>query len=192
VLRGQDAHQIEELKCGLTGFDRKTVRKYLAQPEAVPSYGPRAAGTGKLAPFQPFLNEPLSAGVWNAQVLLSELRERGYHGGYTILTGWLRPQRQSARAIAVRRFETPAGKQAQVEWGHLGYIDTARLWGFTFTSGHCRAIMASAALDQKLGTLLRIHEEAFRQFGGVPEEILYDRMRTVWEPKPGLLGHLKK
>jgi hypothetical protein len=25
-----------------------------------------------------------------------------------------------------------------------------------------------------------MHEEAFRQLGGVPEEILYDRMKTVW------------
>jgi hypothetical protein len=41
-------------------------------------------------------------------------------------------------------------------------------------------MMAEAALDQKLGTLLRLHEEAFRQMGGVPEEILYDRMKTVW------------
>ena len=40
--------------------------------------------------------------------------------------------------------------------------------------------MAEAALDQKLGTLLKMHEEAFRQLGGVPEEILYDRMKTVW------------
>jgi hypothetical protein len=41
-------------------------------------------------------------------------------------------------------------------------------------------MMAEAALDQKLGTLLKMHEEAFRQLGGVPEEILYDRMKTVW------------
>ena len=41
-------------------------------------------------------------------------------------------------------------------------------------------MMAEAALDQTLGTLLRMHEEAFRQLGGVPEEILYDRMKTVW------------
>ena len=30
-------------------------------------------------------------------------------------------------------------------------------------------MMAKAALDQKLGTLL-MHEEAFRQLGGAPEE----------------------
>ena len=40
--------------------------------------------------------------------------------------------------------------------------------------------MAEAVLDQKLGTLLRLHEEAFRQLGGIPREILYDRMKTVW------------
>jgi hypothetical protein len=40
--------------------------------------------------------------------------------------------------------------------------------------------MASAAVDQKLGTLLRMHESAFYEWGAVPEEILYDRMKTVW------------
>jgi hypothetical protein len=86
--------------------------------------------------------------------------------------------------VAVRRFETPAGRQAQVDWGHLGTIEMdgqpRPLWGFAFTLGYSRALMAQAALDQKLGTLLRMHEDAFHQLGGVPEEILYDRMKTVW------------
>jgi len=47
-----------------------------------------------------------------------------------------------------------------------------KLWGFAFTLGYSRTMMVEAALDQKLGTLLRRHEEAFRQLGGVPEEIL--------------------
>ena len=54
------------------------------------------------------------------------------------------------------------------------------LWGFTMTLGYSRRMMAEAATDQKLGTLLRMHEAAFQQWGGVPEEILYDRMKTVW------------
>ena len=52
--------------------------------------------------------------------------------------------------------------------------------GFTMTLGYSRMLMAEAATDQKLGTLLRLHESAFQQWGGVPEEILYDRMKTVW------------
>lgn len=168
----------------LTGYDRKTIRKYLREPEVVPACLGRPAGTSKLDPFKSYLSERLEAGVWNAQVLLRELRERGYAGGYTILTDWLHPQREAAGVVAVRRYETPAGKQGQVDWGHLGSIEIdgveERLWGFGLTLGYSRAMMAEAALDQKLGTLLRMHEEAFRQLGGVPEEILYDRMKTVW------------
>jgi len=41
-------------------------------------------------------------------------------------------------------------------------------------------MVAEVALDQKLGRLLRLHEAAFQQIGGVPEEILYDGMKTVW------------
>ena len=168
----------------LTGWDRKTICKYLIRPEAAPIYGPREPRASKLDGFKPYIEERLKAGVWNARVLLRELRERGYAGSYTILTDWLRPQRESARVVAVRRFETPMGHQAQVDWGHLGTIDIngqrRNLSGFTFTLGYSRAMMAEAALDQTLGTLLRMHEEAFRQLGGVPEEILYDRMKTVW------------
>ena len=193
LLRGKDVQTIEELKreglsikaiSKLTGWDRKTVRKYLIKPEAPPVYGPRSLRPSKLDVFKPYIEDRLKAGVWNARVLLRELREQSYTGSYTILTDWLRPQRQSARVVAVRRFETAPGHQAQVDWGHLGSIEIGgearKLWGFTFTLGYSRALMAEAALDQTLGTLLRMHEEAFRQLGGVPEEILYDRMRTVW------------
>lgn len=167
----------------LTGYDRKTIGKYLISAE-IPSYGPRAAVASKLEGFKPYLEERMRAGVWNARVLLRELRQRGYQGGYTLLTDWLRPQRKAAGTVAVRRFETPAGKQAQVDWGHLGTMaingEERKLWGFALTLGYSRILLAEAALDQKLGTLLRMHEEAFRQLGGVPEEILYDRMKTVW------------
>jgi len=193
LFRGKDVEEISELKreglsiqaiSQLTGFDRKTIRKYLLKPEGRPVYGPRSAPVSKLELFKPYLKERLQAGVWNAQVLLRELRQRNYSGGYTILTDWLRPQRESARVVAVRRFETPPGKQAQVDWGHLGSLlesgEERMLWGFTMTLGYSRMMMAEAATDQKLGTLLRMHEAAFQQWGCVPEEILYDRMKTVW------------
>jgi transposase len=36
----------------LTGFDRKTIRKYLLKPEGRPVYGPRSAPESKLEPFK--------------------------------------------------------------------------------------------------------------------------------------------
>lgn len=168
----------------LTGYDRKTIRKYLEDPITVPVYEPRPAPPSKLDEFKPYLNERLNAGVWNARVLLRELRKQNYAGGYTILTDWLRPLREAATVVAVRRFETPPGQQVQADWGHLGSINgddgEQQLWGFTMTHGYSRKMMAEAATDQKLGTLLRIHEAAFYEWDGVPEEILYDRMKTVW------------
>jgi transposase len=166
----------------ITGFDRKTVHKWLRQP-GPPRYGPRAPRPSKLDPYKPYIDERLSAGVWNAIILLRELRERGYTGGYSILKDYLHPKRQAAREVAVRRFETPPGHQAQVDWGHLGVLEDGEgrqpVWGFVFTLGHSRAMDADAATDQKLETLLRFHEGAFEALGGIPHEILYDRVKTV-------------
>jgi transposase len=96
------------------------------------------------------------------------LKERGYQGGYSTVKEYLQPKRGAARTSVVRRFETPPGRQAQVDWGHLGTLtvngEKHRLWGFAFTLGYSRMMMAEAGLDQKLGTLLRMHEEAFRSW----------------------------
>jgi len=193
VLRGRDVDEVVELKRQglsiraigrLTGYDRKTINRYLAEPSSRPVYGPRAPSPGKLEPFKTYLKERLGAGVWNAAVLLRELRERNYTGGYTILKDWLHPQRRQAESLAVQRFETSPGKQAQADWGHLGTLSDEdgerKLWGFTMTLGYSRRLFAAAATDQKLGTLLRMHEAAFYEWGVVPDEILYDRMKTVW------------
>ncbi|MFN3650279.1 MAG: IS21 family transposase [Armatimonadota bacterium] len=167
----------------LTGFDRKTVRKYLAEAAPVPAYGPRTPRPSKLEPFRHYLDSRLQAGVWNAQVLLRELREQGYPGGYTLVKDYLQPRRQAAREVAVRRFETPAGHQAQVDWGDLGHLESPDgrqpLYGFVLTLGYSRAMFAQLATDQTLSTLLSLHEAAFHALGGVPREILYDRMKTV-------------
>jgi transposase len=68
VLRGKDVHEVEQMKqmglsvsaiSELTGYDRKTVRKYLLNPEGVPDYGPREAQPSKLDPHKPYLADRL-------------------------------------------------------------------------------------------------------------------------------------
>jgi hypothetical protein len=36
----------------LTGYDRKTIKKYLLAPDARPVYGPRSGPVSKLVPFR--------------------------------------------------------------------------------------------------------------------------------------------
>ncbi len=74
----------------LTGHDRKTVKKYLDQPE-IPVYGPRAKRESKLDPFKPYVDGKLEGGVWNSVAILSELRSQGYRGGYTTLKDYISP-----------------------------------------------------------------------------------------------------
>jgi transposase len=192
LLRGANVNNICELKrqglsisriSEITGFDRKTIRKYLRET-GTPVYGPRAPRRSILDPFQSFIEGKLKAGVWNGVVLHGLLREQGYKGGYTAVKRYLRPLRQEANRVAVRRFETPPGHQGQVDWGHLGDTtarDGARksISTFVLTLGNSRAMFADLTTDQKLPTLLAMHERAFHELGGVPQEILYDNMKTV-------------
>ena len=53
-------------------------------------------------------------------MLLRELQERGHTGRNTPVTGSFGPNRGAVRAVAVRRFGAPAGKQARVDRGYLG------------------------------------------------------------------------
>jgi hypothetical protein len=46
----------------LTGWDHKTIRKYMQAAGVVPEYGPRAAQPSKLDVFKPYLEERLRAG----------------------------------------------------------------------------------------------------------------------------------
>jgi transposase len=192
MLRGGDVSDIQAFKregltvtriSQVTGISRPTVRKYL-ENKGAPRYSARPKRPGILTPYEPYLKERMAAGVWNGVVLLREIKERGYAGKYTALREYLQPLRKEAQTVAVRRFETPRGKQAQVDWGHLGDVTdeigaSLPLNGFVMTLGNSRAMFADAANDQKLPTFLAMHEAAFAHLGGVPETILYDNCKTV-------------
>lgn len=97
--------------------------------------------------------------------------------GSTVLDGATRPYEV--------RFETPAGVQAQVDFARfvVDFTDdpgSSRIvWLFSLVLGHSRFIFARYVMHQDLQTLLRCHMQAFDALGGVPIEILYDRMKTA-------------
>src|SRR6516164_8921244 len=81
--------------------------------------------------------------------------------------------------------ETPPGDQAQVDFAQfqLQFTDeptiTRIVWLFSFVLGFSRLIWARFVLHQDMQTVLRCHMAAFEAIGGVPNEILYDRMKTA-------------
>src|SRR5438128_2687032 len=69
------------------GLSRNTVRRYL-RDEAAARYKPRPPRPTKLDPFKAYISKRVRAAApeWiPGSVLLSELHERGYSGGYTML-----------------------------------------------------------------------------------------------------------
>ena len=169
-----------------TGHDRKTVRKTIARGVVVPKYKARAPRPTLLGPYEAYLHERVAAWPELSGVrLLRELRERGYRGGITQLNDFLRRVRPPPVAAFEVRFETPPGHQGQVDFAHfLTEFDDDpgvqhRVWLFAMVLGHSRYLWARYVVHQDLGTVLRCHMEAFEHFGGVPREILYDRMKTA-------------
>src|SRR5271155_28660 len=171
-----------------TGRDAKTVRKYIECGLEPPTYGPRQVGRpNKLAPYLEYLRERVAAfPELTATRLTRELRERGYSGAYTAVKRFVAAIRPSdgPKPFEVR-FETAAGHQAQVDFARfvVSFEDqpgiTRIVWLFALVLGHSRHIVARFVLHQDLQTLLRCHMAAFKAIGGVPIEILYDRMKTA-------------
>ncbi|CAK7261977.1 MULTISPECIES: IS21 family transposase [unclassified Shinella] len=169
-----------------TGIDRKTVRKYIERGLEAPTYGPRKPRATVVDPFATYLRERVKAypGLTGSR-LFREIKERGYTGGYTAVTDFLRDVRPPAVQGFEVRFETPPGEQAQVDFAqfHVVFTDepmTPRIvWLFSMVLGHSRLIWARFVMHQNLPTVLRCHVAAFEAIGGVPREILYDRMKTA-------------
>ena len=171
-----------------TGRDPKTVRKYIERGLEPPAYGPRQVGRpSKLAPYLDYLRERIAAFPELTAVRLTrEIRERGYSGAYTAVKRFvaaIRPE-HLPKPFEVR-FETPPGHQAQVDFARFvtTFTDEPEIsrivWLFSLVLGYSRHIFARFVMHQDLQTLLRCHMLAFSAIGGVPIEILYDRMKTA-------------
>ncbi len=170
-----------------TGLDRKTVRKYIAAGLEPPAYTPRQPGPTKITPFQAYLRERVAAyPELTGTRLHREIGEVGYTGGYTAVKQFLREVRPSPAPGFEVRFETPPGRQAQVDFAHFRTVFTDEpgtehvIWLFSLVLGHSRMLWGRFVLHQDMQTLLRCHAAAFEALGGAPAEILYDRMRTVF------------
>jgi transposase len=160
------------------GLSINTVRKYLAQEEG-PMYKTRMPRIGKLDAFKEYLVRRIeSAAPANlpAPVLFREIQEQGFKGKVTILRDYLQSIKPQSAEDPVVRFETGPGIQMQVDWVEF---KQERLSAFVATLGFSRASYVEYVENERIETLIACHVKALEYFGGVPQEILYDNMKTV-------------
>ena len=130
-----------------------------------------------------YIDVRLAEGLENCVVLLREIRELGYEGGYTVLKDYVHPRRRPRQPKATMRFETGPGEQAQVDWGVVSYKGEDgrkhRMWVFVMVLGFSRAIYVEFVRRADVPTFIRCHLNAFDYFGGVPRRCLYDNAKVV-------------
>jgi len=166
-----------------TGYDRKTIRKYISSPRSHPDHFHHKKGS-KLDPFKEYLQQRLEKFPNLSSIrLLEELRMMGYSGGYTILKDYLRTIRPQQIILPEVRYETKPGVQAQVDWADCTYVDPSgdqkQVNFFSMVLGYSRMRYVEFTRSKDLFTFLLCHQHAFDFFGGVTQEILYDNLKTV-------------
>ena len=119
----------------------------------------------------------------------------GYHGAYSNFCYYLSREpefaayfrkRLPAKSEAYIRYETPAGKQAQLDWKEsLRLLTTDLGWVevniFVLILSFSRYRVYRMVPTKSQDVLFFCLDDAFTVFGGVPEEIVTDNMKTIMD-----------
>jgi transposase len=168
------------------GVSRDTIHRWLRAGDldrdldaTQVTYGPRRPVPTKLDPFRPILETRLTAfPELSAVRLLAEVRAAGYTGGYSQLKEAVRQLRPVPPPEVVVRFETPAGRQGQVDFAEFRF-PWGKRYALLVVLGYSRVLWCRFSPRQDMRTLLTGLEDAFLAFGGVPQELLFDQMKAV-------------
>jgi transposase len=172
----------------LLHLDKKTVAKYLADPEPKRKKVHRRS---LLDPFRAEIKEMLSRDDRaSAAVILQRIQDKGFTGKITIVRDYLASVRPKARRAFIR-FESAPGEQCQVDWGHfgvIGYGNTARkLYCLAVTECHSRMLYLEFGHSQSQQALHRGLWNAFVFLGGTTRELVHDNMLTAVIERDGSL-----
>lgn len=168
-----------------TGRDRRTVKRYAQNPELIRQGRAKVERASILDPFVDVIKSWLEDDdQYQASWILDQIRKLGYAGGYTIVKDLVREIKLEKSRVAYLRFETEPGRQAQVDFGDFKVVESdgseRTLYKFSMMLGFSRTPYCEFVERCDMTSFLDAHQKAFAYFGGVPAEILYDRMKNVY------------
>jgi len=162
------------------GVHPRTVRRALDRGGAPAWVRPPTAS--KLDPHKGKVDQLLAEGVWNAKVILSEIRAEGYTGSYTILRDYIQPKRALRPGRATVRFETAPGEQMQSDWGEVE-VEIAgqptKVFFIVNTLGYSRRFHFWCTDSQDAEHTYEGLIRSFEYFGGVTREVLVDNQKSA-------------
>jgi transposase len=168
------------------GVSRRTVHYWIetgqlerdVSKETV-QYGPRPRVPCKIDPYKGIITSRLAEyPKLSAKRLFDEIRAAGYEGGYTQVKQYVRDVRPRPPEEPIVRFETPPGRQAQVDFADFR-LPWGKRYALLVVLGYSRLLWVRFFPRKTMAHLFEGLDEAFGFFGGVPSELLFDQMKAV-------------
>ena len=163
------------------GCNRRTVDHYLNEKE---SESKKREYISIIDEYKSIVLEKVDTYGASAMAVFKFIQKKGYTGGYLTVNNFVRKHRSDETQKATIRFETTPGLQAQVDWkekvtmvNRQGKIFVVNI--FLILLGYSRLKFTKLTADKRQNTLFECMFEAFRYFQGIPNEILFDNMKTV-------------
>ena len=164
--------------------DPRTIDRHLKISTGELAPGPKRTYPSKLDDFKEIIILKVDNYGCTAMSVYKFIQKKGYTGKYSILANFVREHKDSETKKATIRFETNPGLQAQVDWKEEMQLrnksgDTFTANFFIIVLGYSRYKYIELTSDRSQETLFRCLMNAFMYFGGVPQELLFDNMKTV-------------
>ena len=181
IRRLKEVEKLSEREIGgRLNISRGKVRRGLS---GLPSEGEVRKVISKLDQFKPMIEEMLKEYPNLSGVRIFEkIKALGYTGRTTILREYLAELRGRQREAFVR-YETAPGEEAQADWGYFGTLlfgnCCRKIYFFVMVLSYSRKLYVEFTVSQSLDIFLGCHLNAFKYFGGVPNAILYDNLKSV-------------
>lgn len=165
----------------IVGLNRRTVSKRLKESDLQPYKKPNYPS--KLDPYKDYITSRVKQAHPDkipSSVIYEEIKKYGYDGKLRILQTFLKNISIDASKPKdeVIRFETEPAYQAQVDWT---FIRTGKnpIYGFVMVLGFSRMAFVYFTDNMRQDTWQDCHVKAFEYFGGVPQTLLYDNLKSV-------------
>jgi transposase len=160
--------------------DPRTVARWLAQDRFRPRKS--VSHASKLDPFKDDVVRMLEKHPYSATQILQRLREMGFDGGYSIVKEYVRKVRPPRKKAFLKLTFAP-GECAQIDWGSYGAVNVGqnrrRLSFFVMVMCHSRMMYVEFTVLQTMEHFLTCHLNAFEFFGGVPEKVMLDNLKSA-------------
>lgn len=184
------------------GYARETVRRYAKWADGLGYLNPasplpsleelhselpppvRTSNISTVEPYRGVVKKLVDQGVEMVAIHNRLARNHGYTGSYTSVRRFVAKLSPKESEVFVR-IETPPGQEAQVDFGGVGKMRDPK--SGKLRNAHCFVMTLSCSrhqyvefvFDQKIETWIACHRHGFEFFGGVPNEVVIDNLKSA-------------